>query len=255
MVLIKSKREIDGIRKSSQLAADTVKHVGAIVAPGVTTESLDEAASVYIRDRGASSACLGYVGHNGIAFPKETCISVNNEVCHGIPSSRKLREGDIVKIDVTTILDGFFGDTCSTFAVGVIKPHAANLMACTKRCLDIGVDLVKPGVRTGVIGYEINKYALSQGCSVVFEYSGHGVGLKFHEAPQIMHIAKETDGPSMRPGMTFTIEPMINLGRPNTVIAADRWTALTSDSSLSAQYEHTVLVTDSGHEILTLPTC
>jgi methionyl aminopeptidase len=252
MVLIKSKREIDGIRKSSQLAAATLQHVGKFVSAGVTTAYLDDLAARYIQGHGATSACLGYVGPYGVPFPKTTCISINNEVCHGIPSSRPLLDGDIVKIDITTILDGFYGDTCSTFAVGNISTQASNLIAATKQCLQIGIDQVKPGKRTGWIGYEINQFAYPRGFSVVYEYSGHGTGVRFHEEPQIMHISATDAGPAMRAGMTFTIEPMINVGHPKTVVSNDGWTALTRDGSLSAQFEHTILVTDSGYEILTL---
>lgn len=249
MIIIKSEQQIDGIRKSGQLAADTLNYVGALVGVGVTTEDLNQAATQYMRARGGKPACLGYRG-----FPKEICISVNDVVCHGIPGPRALRSGDIVKLDVTTILDGFYGDTAATYEVGQVSKKAKGLIDCTKKCLELGLAQVKPGNRIGKIGFEINKYAWAEGYSVVYEFAGHGCGVQFHEEPTVMHVSDENTGPTMQAGMTFTIEPMINAGAPKVKIASDGWTALTVDGSLSAQFEHTVLVTTDGYEVLTLPS-
>ncbi len=255
MIIIKSQREIDGIRKSSQLAADTLVYLGSLIKIGITTQELNDAAARFIENRGGKSATFGYPGVNGAPpFPGHICTSVNDVVCHGIPDSRPLKSGDIIKLDVTTILDGFFGDNAATYEVGQVSKKAKGLIDVTKRCLEIGIAQVKPGNRTGMIGHAIGTYAWNKGYTVVFEFAGHGCGIKFHEEPTIVHVSPAEHGPVMKEGMTFTIEPMINLGAPKVRLAADRWTALTNDGSLSAQFEHTVLVTKDGCEILTLPT-
>jgi methionyl aminopeptidase len=247
-ILIKNQRQIEGIRKSCRLAAATLRYISQFVVAGVTTGELNDLCEKYIVDNNAIPAPLGYMG-----YPKATCISLNEVICHGIPGQEKLKDGDIVNIDVTTILDGYYGDTSTMFTVGAISEDAQHLLDVAKRCLDIGIKQVRPGNRFGNIGYEIHKYAMLQGCTVVYQFCGHGVGIRFHEEPQVSHIADKDSGPKMRPGMIFTIEPMINLGSPEAIIdEEDKWTARTVDGKLSAQYEHTVLVTSTGAEILTL---
>lgn len=246
-IIIKTWQQIAGIRKSCKLAAETLKYVEQFVKAGVTTDELNEHANFFIRKNGAIPAPLNYQG-----FPKETCISVNEVICHGIPNEYKLKEGDIVNVDVTTILDGYYGDTSTMFSIGSISEDAQHILNVAKKCLEIGVKQVKPGNYFGNIGYEITKYAHLMQCTVVHQFCGHGVGLEFHEEPQVSHIAEKNSGPKMRPGMVFTIEPMINEGSPEAVIdEQDNWTARTEDGKLSAQYEYTVLVTRKGVEILT----
>jgi methionyl aminopeptidase len=252
-IVIKTPAQIEGIRASCRLAANTLEIVGLNIRPGVTTEYLNSIAAEYMRMNGATSATLDYVVPSvPVPFPKETCISVNEVICHGIASEQKLKEGDIVKVDITTVLNGFYGDTCKTFAVGKPTKKTLALMECGMQCLNVGINQVKPGVRLFNIGDNIAKYAHAYGYSVVQQFCGHGVGLEFHEEPQVPHF-KVTDktSPIMQPGMIFTIEPMINMGLPGIVIAEDHWTASTVDGKLSVQNEHTVLVTETGVEILT----
>jgi methionyl aminopeptidase len=221
--------------------------IDEFVIAGVTTEELNQRMAEFIAENNAISAPLNYLG-----YPKETCISINEVVCHGIPGNRKLKKGDILNIDVTTILDSFYGDTSRMFTVGKISKEARALIDVTKTCLDIGIENVMPGEKTGRIGYEITKYAEALGYGVVHQFCGHGVGIKFHEPPQICHRAKSPkEGVLMYPGMVFTIEPMINIGQSGVVIGNDGWTATTIDDTLSAQYEHTLLVTENGVEVLT----
>jgi methionyl aminopeptidase len=254
-IIIKNQKQITGIRKSCQLAAATLRHVKQFVVPGISTEKLDRIIEDFIRSKGAVPATLEYRGfHPGQPnYPKSSCISVNEEVCHSIPDNYIIKEGDIVSIDVTTILNGYYGDTCITVPVGEISENAKHLMKVTEKCLDIGIRQVAPGVRTGVIGHAIHQYAILQNCTIVSDYCGHGVGIAFHEPPQIFHIAKKDDGVIMMEGQIFTVEPMINLGGSNVIIdETDKWTVRTADKSLSAQFEHTILVLSSGFEILTL---
>jgi methionyl aminopeptidase len=251
VIIIKSKRQIDGIRKSCQLAAQALKIIKPHVVAGTTTDELNERLKSFILEHGAKPAPLNYLG-----YPKETCISLNEVICHGIPGRQKLKNGDILNIDVTTILDGFYGDTSSMFVVGKIPNKTRKLLQITKECLNLGIAQIKPGNKTGAIGYAISRHAESAGYSVVTQFCAHGVGVEFHEDPQINHKAKKNDGIIMEPGMILTVEPMLNEGVPNVVIdEQDRWTARTADGKLSAQYEHTVLVTDVGHEILTIYDC
>jgi methionyl aminopeptidase len=255
-IIIKSEKQIAGIRKSSQLAARTLEYIKPYIQVGVETVELDRLIEKFIRDHGAIPAPLGYRGANPKQppFPKSSCISLNEVVCHGIPNNQILKEGDLVSIDITTILNGFYGDTAFTFPVGELTEDAAHLINVTKKCLELGIKQVKPGAKTGEIGYAIHSYAILQGCTVVEAYCGHGVGLQFHEPPQICHVAKKEEGVIMFSGMIFTIEPMINLGTSDVVIdESDSWTVRTADNQLSAQYEHTILVTNTGYEILTLP--
>ena len=247
-IIIKTPEQIDGIRKSSKLAGQTLEYIAEFVKEGVSTEFLDQKIEAYIRENGAIPATLGYSG-----YPKSSCISVNEVVCHGIPSEKTiLRNGDILNIDVTTILNGYFGDTSKMYTIGEVSPLALELIEATKHSLDLGIQQVKSGNQFGNIGFAISKYIKSKGFSVVYEFCGHGVGIKFHEEPQIDHTSRRNTGPFMKPGMTFTIEPMINEGRPGTIVdKADKWTARTVDKKLSAQFEHTILVTDTGYEVLT----
>lgn len=250
-IKIKTPEQISGIRKSAQLAAKCLDYIEQFVKPGVTTAEINDKAVEFMNKHEAKAACLNYMGPFGIPFPKETCTSVNEEICHGIPSERVLKEGDILNVDVTTILNGYYGDTCRMCAVGEISPKAKRLLEDTRHCLEIGINQVRPGNHIGNIGYYISQYAKSKGYSVVAEFTGHGIGLEFHEPPQICHASAKNSGPIMKPGMIFTIEPMINIGQRYTIIDEnDKWTVRTADGSLSAQYEHTVLVTEDGVEIL-----
>jgi methionyl aminopeptidase len=247
-ILIKNEEQIDGIRKSSKLAGDLLIYIADFVKEGVTTGYLDELIHNYTIEHGAIPATLNYSG-----FPKSCCISPNEVICHGIPSPDViLKNGDIVNIDVTTILNGYFGDTSKMFTIGQVSETAQKLVDATKHCLNLGIQQVRPGNNIGNIGYAISRYATAQGFSVVYEFCGHGVGVEFHEDPQIDHAARKNSGPVMKPGMIFTIEPMINEGRPRVKVdEIDGWTARTIDQKLSAQFEHTILVTATGFEVLT----
>ncbi len=247
-IIIKTPEQVEGIRKSSKLAGQTLEYITEFVKEGVSTEYLDEKIEAFIRQNGAIPATLGYSG-----FPKSCCISLNEVVCHGIPSENTiLKNGDILNIDVTTILNGYFGDTSRMFVIGEVSQEALDLIEVTKHSLDLGIQQVKPGNQFGNIGFAISKYVKSKGFSVVYEYCGHGVGIEFHEEPQVDHTSRRNTGPFMQPGMTFTIEPMINQGRPGTIVdKSDNWTARSIDKKLSAQFEHTILVTETGFEVLT----
>ncbi|MGQ8335828.1 type I methionyl aminopeptidase [Sunxiuqinia sp. A32] len=247
-IIIKTPEQIEGIRQSSKLAGQCLVMIEEYVKEGVTTDHLNNLIEEFIRDHKAIPATVGYNG-----YPKASCISLNEVVCHGIPSPTEvLKEGDILNIDVTTILNGYYGDTSRMYTVGEISKRAAKIVDVAKHCLDLGIDQVKPGNHLGNIGFVIGRYAKANKFSVVYEFCGHGIGLDFHEAPQVDHIARRNSGPILQAGMTFTIEPMINEGRPTTrVDKYDGWTARTSDGKLSAQFEHTILVTNSGFEVLT----
>lgn len=235
-----------GMRKAGQLAAQALDMLVEHVKPGVTTEVLDELMLDFAIEHGAIPAPLNYRG-----FPKAICTSVNHVVCHGIPNSKPLKEGDIVNIDVTLILDGWHGDTSRMYAVGSIARRAERLIEVTYDALMRGVAAVKPGHTTGHIGAAIQKFAEGERCSVVRDFCGHGLGRVFHDRPNILHYGEPGDGVVLEPGMLFTIEPMINLGKPHVKILADGWTAVTRDRELSAQFEHTVGVTDTGCEVFT----
>lgn len=247
-IILKTEEQIEGIRRSSQLAGRALIMIEDYVREGVSTEYLNNIINEFILDNGAVSATLGYNG-----YPKSCCISLNDVVCHGIPSADTvLKDGDILNIDVTTILNGYYGDTSKMYTVGEISPRAKKIIQVAKHSLDLGIQQVRPGNNIGNIGFVIGRYAKAQKYSVVYEFCGHGVGVNFHESPQVDHIARRNSGPVMKPGMTFTIEPMINEGKPSTnVDKIDGWTARTRDGKLSAQFEHTVLVTESGCEVLT----
>ncbi|MGK7913224.1 MAG: type I methionyl aminopeptidase [Synechococcus sp.] len=246
-MVILSKREIEKMRRAGQLAAQLLDYLEPMVQPGVTTLELNDAAESWTQEHGAISAPLGYHG-----FPKSICTSVNEVVCHGIPNAKQvLRDGDIINIDVTPLLDGYHGDTSKTFFVGQPSDRAKKLVEVTEKCLYLGIDEVGPGKRIGDIGAAIQKYAEAEGFSVVRDFVGHGVNKVFHTEPQVPHYGKYGTGPKMRAGMTFTIEPMINEGKAATRVLKDKWTAVTVDRKLSAQFEHTLLVTEDGCEILT----
>lgn len=248
-IIIKTPEQIEGIRKSCKLAADTLQMLDEEIKEGINTEQINTLAETYIRDHGAIPAPLNYHG-----FPKSVCTSINEVVCHGIPDQTILKEGDVVNVDVTTILDGYYGDTCKMFPIGQISQEAHDLLDVTQGCLAKGIEQVKPGNEFGMIGTAIWRYAVDKGYSVVFQFCGHGVGLDFHEEPHVNHHIEVRDPhfhTKMEPGMIFTIEPMINQGVAEAVIMADKWTAKTKDGKLSAQYEHTILVTENGSEVLT----
>ncbi len=247
-ILIKTKEQIDGIRKSCQLAAQTLDFAAQYVKAGVSTGFIDKKIEEFIITNSAVPATKGYNG-----YPKSSCISLNEVVCHGIPSENSiLKEGDILNVDVTTILNGFYGDTSRMFAVGTISQSAHKLVEATKHCLTLGIQQVIPDNYFGNIGFVISRYAKANGFSVVYEFCGHGVGISFHEEPQVDHTSRRNSGPKMKPGMIFTIEPMINQGKPGTKIDKnDGWTARSVDNKLSAQFEHTILVTETGYEVLT----
>ncbi|MBN9035510.1 MAG: type I methionyl aminopeptidase [Rhizobiales bacterium] len=237
----------EGMRKACNLTARALDELAAMVRPGVATDEIDRFVFEFGMDHGALPATLNYRG-----YTKSSCTSINHVVCHGIPDAKPLREGDIVNVDVTYILDGWHGDSSRMYPVGQIKRAAERLLEVTHESLMLGVAAVRPGARTGAIGHAIQAFAEAQRCSVVRDFCGHGVGRLFHDAPNILHYGNPHEGIEMRPGMIFTIEPMINLGRPHVKVLSDGWTAVTRDRSLSAQYEHTVGVTETGCEVFTL---
>lgn len=246
-IIIKSAQAIERMRIAGRLAAQVLEMIETYVVPGVTTEALDQRCHHHIAQRQqARSACLGYQG-----FPKSVCISVNEVVCHGIPGERRLKEGDIVNIDVTVIKDGFHGDTSKMFFVGQPSVLAQRLCRITQQSLYRAIELVRPQLHLGDIGKMIQPLVEAEGFTVVREYCGHGIGQQFHEAPQVLHYVAEDGGVLLQPGMIFTIEPMVNAGKAAIKLMKDGWTVKTKDHSLSAQYEHTVLVTRDGCEILT----
>lgn len=240
------------MREVCRLAGDTLCKVGEIIKPGITTDEINEFVHADTLRKGARPAPLNYRGGGGgPPFPKSVCTSVNEVVCHGIPSNRVLKDGDIINVDITHIYNGFHGDTSATFYVGTPSEEAKKVTEVARRALEIGIAEVKPGARLGDIGAAIQEFVESQGCSVVRDFVGHGIGRKFHEEPKVEHYGQRGRGKRLKPGMTFTIEPMINLGSWQVKILDDEWTAVTADGSLSAQFEHTVLVTPTGVEVLT----
>ena len=244
---IKSPKEIDLMRKAVRLAADTLLLVGEKLRIGMTTDEIDRIVHADTLRQGARPATLNYKG-----YPKSVCTSVNDIVCHGIPDGTVLRNGDIVNIDVTHIYEGFHGDTSATFYVGTPTTDTRRLVEVARRSLDVGIAEVREGARLGDIGAAIQEYVEGEGCSVVRDFVGHGIGRKFHDAPQVKHYGKRGTGERLRAGMTFTIEPMVNLGGWEVEVDPnDKWTVRTADRSLSAQFEHTLLVTRDGVEILT----
>lgn len=251
-IILLSSSEIEKMRRAGKLAAELLEHLGKMVTVGISTQQINDEAERFTRARGAKSAPLNYAPRGSKPFPRSICTSVNEVVCHGIPNSKQiLRDGDIMNIDVTPILDGYHGDTSKTFLIGHVKPEACQLVEVTKECLRRAIAEVAPGKRFGDIGAAIQEYAESFGYGVVREFVGHGIGKQFHMSPQVFHYGTRGKGLRMQAGMAFTIEPMINIGKWKTVLWEDGWTATTEDGSLSAQFEHTVLVTQTGCEILT----
>lgn len=236
----------EGMRKAGQLAAEALDMLTPYVKPGVATETLDALVLEFALDHGAIPAPLNYRG-----FPKSICTSINHVVCHGIPGPKPLRDGDIVNIDVTLIHDGWHGDTSRMYPVGRISRRAERLIYVTYEALKRGIAAVKPGATTGHIGAAIQSYAEAERCSVVRDFCGHGLGRVFHDRPNILHYGEPGEGVTLEAGMLFTIEPMINLGRPHVKVLPDGWTAVTRDRELSAQFEHTVGVTEAGCEVFT----
>lgn len=247
-ISIKTPEEIERMRTAGKLAAEVLEMIQPHVVAGVTTDELDRICHDYIvNEQDCVPAPLNYKG-----FPRSICTSVNHVVCHGIPGDRKLKSGDILNIDITVIKEGFHGDTSKMFLVGEPSIRAKRLVETTYRCMALGIQMIKPGVQLGDIGNAIQKYAESNKYSVVREYCGHGIGRVFHEEPQVLHYGQPGTGLALEAGMTFTVEPMINIGKRHVKLLPDEWTVVTRDRSLSAQWEHTILVTGDGYEVLTL---
>ena len=237
----------EGMRKAGRLAAQILDEMVDVVQPGVTTEQIDRKVREMTLDAGAVPATLGYRG-----YTHSCCISINHVVCHGIPGDRQVKDGDILNIDVTPLLDGWHGDTSRMYLAGDVPLKAKKLVQVTYECLQIGIDLARPGVRLGDIGSAIQRHAERQRYGVVRDFCGHGLGRLFHDAPEVVHAGRPNTGPELKPGMFFTIEPMINLGKPAVKLLDDGWTAVTRDRSLSAQFEHSIGITEDGCEIFTL---
>ncbi|MGB2924293.1 MAG: type I methionyl aminopeptidase [Limnothrix sp.] len=250
-IVLLSKREIEKMRNAGRLASQLLDYLTPMVKPGVSTQDLNDAAEAWTQEHGAKSAPLGYGKSN--PFPRSICTSVNEVICHGIPNKKDvLKHGDIINIDVTPILEGYHGDTSRTFFVGTPKPEVEKLVEVTKKCLYLGIEAAQPNARIGDIGAAIQEYAEAQGYSVVRDFVGHGVSNVFHTEPQVPHYGTRGKGKKIRPGMVFTIEPMINEGTYEAEVLADGWTAITKDGRLSAQFEHTIAITPDGPEILTV---
>jgi methionyl aminopeptidase len=247
-VTIKTPAEVEKMRIAGRLAAEVLRMIHPHVQPGITTGELDRLCHDYIvNEQQAIPAPLHYKG-----FPRSICTSVNHQVCHGIPGDKVLKKSDIVNIDITVIKDGYHGDTSKMFFVGEPSIQARRLVQVTHEAMLKGIEIVRPGTRLGDIGHVIQRHAEAHGFAIVREYCGHGIGREFHEDPQVLHYGQTGTGMELKPGMTFTIEPMINAGKKEIKLLPDNWTVVTRDHSLSAQWEHTVLVTETGHEILTL---
>ncbi len=246
-IKVHTEADFDGMRAAGRLAAECLDLLVPEVTPGVLTEDIDTLAREFILDHGALPACLGYRG-----YPKTLCISPNHVVCHGIPGPRQLREGDIINIDVTVVVDGWHGDTSRMYGVGEVSPRARRLVDVTYEAMHRGIAQVKPGATFGDIGHAIQTYVERERCSVVRDFCGHGLGQVFHDNPNVLHYGAAGSGPVLKPGMFFTIEPMVNLGKYQVKLLNDGWTAVTRDKSLSAQFEHAIGVTETGFEIFTL---
>lgn len=246
-ISIKTPEEIEKMRTAGRLASEVLQMIEPEIKPGITTDKLNTICHDFIVNvQKAVPAPLNYRG-----FPKSICTSVNHVVCHGIPGPKKLKEGDIVNVDITIIKDGYHGDTSKMYFVGAPSILAKRLVHTTYECMCIGISMVKPGARLGDIGFAIQQHAESNHYSVVREYCGHGIGREFHEDPQVLHYGEKGTGIVLEPGMTFTIEPMINAGKRHVRLLQDNWTVVTKDKKLSAQWEHTILVSENGHEVLT----
>jgi len=245
---IKTPEEVEKMRVAGRLAAEVLEMIGAHVKPGISTDELDRICHDHIVNvQNAIPAPLNYRG-----FPKSICTSLNHQVCHGIPGDRRLKAGDMLNIDITVIKDGFHGDTSKIFFVGEPSVIAKRLAGITYECMKTGIQMVRPGTQLGDIGHAIQKHAEAHHYTVVREYCGHGIGREFHEDPQVLHYGRPGTGMILEEGMTFTIEPMINVGKRHTKVLKDGWTVVTKDHSLSAQWEHTILVTADGYDVLTL---
>ncbi len=252
-ITLKTPEEIASMRVAGRLAAEVLDYITPFVKPGISTGELDRLCHEYMVDvQGTIPAPLNYAPPGYKPYPKSICTSVNHQVCHGIPGEKVLKNGDIVNLDITVIKDGFHGDTSRMFIAGEPSIAARRLCEITHECMWIGIDQVRPGATIGDIGYAIQRHAEAAGFSIVREFCGHGIGRRFHEEPQILHYGRPATGDRIESGMIFTIEPMVNAGRREIRELADGWTIVTKDHSLSAQWEHTVLVTDTGHEVLTV---
>jgi methionyl aminopeptidase len=253
-ITLKRPQDIAAMRESGRLVAQCFDLIQHTIRPGITLKEIDDKVAALIRERGAVPLYKGYRGNppNHPPFPGVICASVNEEVCHGLPNKRVLREGDIVGIDIGLKYNGYCGDACVTFAVGKISAGAQRLLDATQECLRLGIAAAQPGIHLADIGIAIQEYAESQGYSVVVEWGGHGIGRSLHEPPSVPHVRPDGKGPRIRPGMTFTIEPMINAGVAEWKMLKDGWTVVTKDGKLSAQFEHTVAITETGPVILSL---
>jgi methionyl aminopeptidase len=250
---LKTPQDIEKMRIAGRLAAEVLDFIAPFVKPGVTTDRLDKLCHDYMVDvQGTTPAPLDYAPPGHRPYPKSICTSVNHQVCHGVPGEKVLKHGDIVNIDITVIKDGWHGDTSRMFLVGEPSIQARRLCEITWECMWKGIAQVRPGARLGDIGHAIQSHAEAHGYSVVREFCGHGIGRRFHEEPQVLHYGRPGQGPALEAGMTFTVEPMINAGKRDIRSLADGWTIVTADHSLSAQWEHTVLVTPQGFEVLTV---
>lgn len=252
MIELKSASELAGMRAAGRLVAETFAELESAIRPGVTLRELDSLATHYLESRGAEPLYKGYRGNppRHPPFPGVICASVNNEICHGLPDQRSLRAGDIVGIDIGLKYKGFCGDACVTYPVGAITPGARRLLTVAQECLHQGIAAARPGRHLSDIGAAIQECAESQGFSVVHEWGGHGIGRKLHQEPSVPHVGPAGHGPKLRSGMVFTIEPMINIGGAECKMLKDGWTVVTADGSLSAQFEHTLAITENGPEIL-----
>jgi methionyl aminopeptidase len=245
-ILLKSEQQIAGIRKAGQLTREILDMLTERIVPGITTQQIDDWVHAYTLDHGATPATLNYRG-----YPKSCCTSLNEVICHGIPGPRVLVEGDILNVDVTSILDGYYGDASRMWMIGQVSDEARQLVQVTRECMERGIAQVKPDNRLGDIGHAIQEHTEAHGYSVVERFVGHGIGIRFHEPPDVFHYGRPGTRLRLVPNMVFTIEPMINAGGPDLRILDDNWTAVTLDGSLSAQWEHTVCVTEDGVEVLT----
>lgn len=245
-IQVKTPEQIQGIRRAGQLVIETLDLVAPYIRPGITTDEINTMVHEFTIRHGAVPAPLNYRG-----FPKSVCVSINEVICHGIPGNREFKDGDIVNVDVTSILDSYYADASKTFFAGTPGAGARKIVDVSRQCLAEGMAVAKPGNTIGDIGYAIQSYAEGQGCSVVREFVGHGVGVDFHEAPQVPHYGSPGTGVRLIPGMVFTIEPMVNLGKKELIVLDDGWTAVTRDGSLSAQFEQTLVITETGCESLT----
>ena len=246
-IIIHSQADFEGMRAAGRLAAETLDMITPHVRIGVSTDTLDQIIHDFTLERGAIPATLNYRG-----YPKSCCISINHVVCHGIPGDRRLLDGDVLNIDVTSIVDGWYGDSSRMYTVGTVSRRAAMLIDVTYECLMRGLAAVKPGATLGDVGHVIQSYVEAHRFSVVRDFCGHGIGRRFHEPPNILHFGRPGEGTVLRPGMFFTVEPMVNAGRPDVKVLDDGWTAVTRDRSLSAQFEHMIGVTEEGCEIFTV---